>query len=191
MDDDQRRRNAWNYALYAEGTKAVFDARARSLRLRITVRDFVGIGVPIVLAYVLGSEFLEPLRPYRNIATGILAIAALLQILLVLWSLLRHWDEELAYSIHAIRESNSLKDAWMRIGQGDTQNLEVEYEWLKHQQEIVDSHDAQKMITNAEKRLGMRAGLIEFQRECVRGHTPTTRAMPFWPKVKCDICGGN
>lgn len=191
MDDTQRRQMAWTYALHAEGTKTVFEGRARSLRRRIYVRDFVGFAVPILAGYVLGSEFFEPFRPYRGLATGILAFAATLQILLVLWSVITHWDEELAYSIHAVRESNSLKDAWRRVGQGDSQNIDVEYEWLKHQQEIVDSHDSQKMITDAEKRKGMRSGLIEFQRACVNGHKPETRRIPFWPKVKCDICGGN
>lgn len=191
MDDNERRLDAWNNAINAEGTRTVFERRAKWLRRKIVVRDFVGIAVPIMLAYVLGSEFFEPLKPYRHYAVGLLAIAALAQVLLVVWSLLSRWDEELAYDIRAARESTFLKDSWKRIGRGDTKNLSAEYELLKNQQVVTDSHDAEKMISDSEKLLGMRAGLIEFQRKCICGVVPTSRAKPWRPQKKCGICGGN
>ena len=49
---------------------------------------------------------------------------------MVAWSLLRRWDEELAYSIRAARESYMLKEGWKKIAKGHVANLPAEYEIL-------------------------------------------------------------
>jgi mobilome CxxCx(11)CxxC protein len=192
MDDTERRQHAWNYALHAEGTRVVFERRANSLRYRTHLRDFLGIAVPICVAYLLGSEVFEPLKPFRHLGVGVLGVAALLQALMVAWSLIAHWDEELAYDIRAARESYLLKEAWKKLGHGNTSNLAIEYDLISHQQSIADSHDVEKNITETEKQLGMRAGLIEFQRACVCGVLPTNPRRP-WLLIRkpCAVCGGN
>lgn len=191
MDDSERRQNGWNNALHAEGTSVVFERRAHKLRRWTRLRDFVGIAVPICLAYLLGAEVFEPLKPFRNIAVGAVGLGAVLQTLMVGWSLIARWDEELAYNIRAARESYLLKEAWKKLGQGDAANIAIEYDMLSHNQSIVDSHDAEKNISASEKQLGMRAGLIEFQRACICGERPRSRGVPWWRTKPCAICGGN
>ncbi|UWU68209.1 mobilome CxxCx(11)CxxC protein [Bradyrhizobium sp. NC92] len=191
MDDAERRSNAWNNAVHAEGTRAVFEQRAARLRRKILLRDFVGIAVPMLLAYLLGSEVFEPLKPYRSFAIGLLGLTALMQALLVLWSLLARWDEELAYDTNAARESYLLKEAWQKLGRGDSENLAVEYNLIGRQQSLADARDAGKGITESEKQFGLRNGLIESQRKCMCGAVPMQRKVPWRPKVECAACGGN
>jgi mobilome CxxCx(11)CxxC protein len=120
----------------------------------------------------------------------VLGIVAVLQVLVLLWSVLGRWDDELAYALRATRDSYELREAWRRIGRGDVANEELEYQFLSRQQSVVDSHDIEKGITNSEKQLGMRAGLIEFQ-QCVCGQRPTRHSVPWRKTTRCAICGGN
>jgi mobilome CxxCx(11)CxxC protein len=106
---------AWDYALHAEGTRAVFDRRARTLRRNIRLRDFTGFAVPILVGYLAGSEPFELLKPYRSLAIGLLGIAALVQFLVLLWSVISRWDEELAYDLRATRDSYELREAWRKM----------------------------------------------------------------------------
>jgi mobilome CxxCx(11)CxxC protein len=191
VDDNQRKQNAWNNVVHAEGTRAVFERRAMWLRSKTLARDFTGLAVPILLAYLLGSEVFEPLKHYRSLAVGLLGVLAIMQTLLVAWSLLARWDDNLAYDVNAARESYLLREAWKKIGQGDAQNLALEYALLSQQQSIVDSRDVEKGITEKEKQFGMRAGLIDSQRKCVCEQMPKSREMPWFTKQKCAVCGGN
>ncbi|MBR1130764.1 mobilome CxxCx(11)CxxC protein [Bradyrhizobium iriomotense] len=191
MDDTERRRLAWDKALHAEGTRAVFERRAAALRWKTRIRDFWGFAVPVLLAYLLGSEVFEPLKPFRPYAIGLLGVAAALQTLLVLWSLLARWDEELADDVTATRDNHQLKVAWTKLGQNDAQDLTLEYALLSQREEVVAVRDAAAGITSREKQFGMRAGLIEFQRACVCTHRPQTTTTPWFPKSKCGVCGGN
>ncbi|WOH63606.1 mobilome CxxCx(11)CxxC protein [Bradyrhizobium sp. BWA-3-5] len=191
MDDLKRRSNAWDNALHAEGTRAVFERRATRLRWKTRIRDFAGLAVPILLAYLLGSDVFEPLKPYRSFAVGLLGVAAVLQVLLTAWSLLARWDEELADNVTATRENYLLMLAWTKLGEGGAQDLALEYELLLQREQVAAVRDAAKGITAAEKQFGMRAGLILMKRKCVCGHTPTHPNPPWFPNSKCSVCGGN
>ena len=191
MDDTERRAQAWDRAIHAEGTRVVFQQRAESLRRKTLFRDFAGIAVPICLAYLLGAEVFPLLKPYRSLGVGALGLAAVVQTLMVVWSLLARWDEELAYAIRAARESYFLKEGWKKLGHGDVKNLTIEYDILSRNQEIADLHDVEKTLTDQEKQRGMRSALIEFQRPCICHEIPKTPRPP-WRKTKpCGTCGGN
>lgn len=192
MSDNERRADAWNNALHAEGTRVVFQRRADALREYTFLRDFVGFGVPVCVAYLATAEVFEPLKPYKGLGLGLLGLLAVIQTLLVLWSLLSKWDEELANCIRSVRESYMLKENWRKIGKGDVEDLALEYKIVERYQTIADSLDIMKSITPKEKRIGMRAGLIEFQRACcVCNQLPKTASPPIWRKQPCDNCGGN
>lgn len=191
ITDEARQSEAWDLACYAEGTRVVFQRRADSLRRKTQIRDFLGLAVPICLAYLLGTEVFAPLKPYREWGIGALYVFGVLQTLMVAWSLLARWDEELAYSIRAVRESYMLKENWKKIAKGDVANLHVEYDIISEYQRIDDSHNTEKSITEEEKRIGMRAALIEFQRPCVCGKIPKTSQPPYPIEYACTVCGGN
>ena len=191
MDDMERRRAAWERALHAEGTRVVFERRARRLKKWTRARDFIGLGVPILLAYLLGSELFEALKPYKTFGVACLAVAAAAQLLLAAWSLISQWDVELAYNVRASRDSYQLKEEWKKIGEGRAVNPEIEFALLEERQKIADSHDVEKGVTAKEKQIGMRAGLIQFQSTCVCGERPKTYRIPSFVKTPCPVCGGN
>lgn len=191
MDDNERRGNAWDYALHNEGTRVVFERRADRLRTLTRIRDFSCFAGPVCVAYLYSSELFEPLKKYQHYALGLLALFAVLQTLLTLWSLIARWDEELAFNIRAAANAYLLKDAWGRLGQGQAVDLAIEYDLLGARQIMEDSHNTQKGITRGEMKRGMRAGLIAFQRRCICGDLPKGYGIPLWPKKSCVVCGGN
>jgi mobilome CxxCx(11)CxxC protein len=105
--------------------------------------------------------------------------------------MIARWDDDLAYCSRAMRDSYDLKEAWKKIAQKDVPDLKQEYRIRQIQQDNIDSHDVQRDISPKEKQLGLRAGLLEFQRKCVCGEEPKSRNVPVWPKRKCIHCGGN
>lgn len=190
-ESDQLRSKAWDNALHAEGTREVFARRFRALRRKTRIRDWLAFAVPILIGFVATTEWLDFDPLLRKVALATLGVAAVLQLLLALWSMIARWDDDLAYCSRAVRDSYDLREAWRRIGQEDVADLALEYQIYLHQQNKIDSHDVQRDITHAEKQIGMRAGLLEFQRACVCGQLPGSRNAPWWPKDRCVICGGN
>lgn len=191
MTEEELRAAAWAYAHNAEGTRVIFERRAQSLKLLTKIRDFVGLAVPISLAYLYGSDVFEFLKPYRAIGIASVTVTASAQLLFFAWSLISHWDEELAYAVRSGRDSYLLKEEWKSLGNGESANPKVEFDLLKERQQIVDSHDIEKGISYKEKQIGMRAGLIEFHAQCVCGQRPNGRAPPWRKRIVCQVCGGN
>ena len=186
------RLRAWDNALHAEGTRDVFSRRFRSLRRRIRFRNWLGFAVPILIGAVATTEWLKTAPYYQNLAFAALVVAGFGQLLFALWSSISKWDDDLAYCMRAIRDSDGLKDAWMLIGRNDVEDIQLEYRMRLLQQQIIDSHDAQHDISNREKQIGMRAGLILLQRNCVSCKMkPSSRKPPLFKKTKCVVCGGN
>lgn len=191
MNSDEKRSEAWNKSLYAEATRAVFQARSRRLSWKTRARDFVGLAVPIFVAYILGADSIDALKDYRHLIIQLLALLAALQIVFTLWSLIARWDDELAYSKRAARDSHDLVQAWEEIAKGSEAKLEAEFDLLARQQAITDSHDSERQITLKERQYGMRAGLILRQKNCICGYLPTSFNVPGNVTKKCAVCGGN
>lgn len=186
------RQNAWDNALHAHGTLEVFSSRSRRLKRITRTRDFLGLAVPICIVFVATTEWIREIRDFQSFALAVLSVVTLIQFLMAAWSLIARWDEELAYCTRATRDSYELKQAWQRIGRNDVDDIQTEYKVRSAQQSIIDSHDIEKDVTNAEKIRGMRLGLIEFQRECAScKRVPRSRRPPWRPAEKCAVCGGN
>jgi mobilome CxxCx(11)CxxC protein len=189
---DEIRQEGWKNAIHAVGTYEVFARRARQLKVMTDLRDWFGLlAIPASVAFVGTTEMFNDFRAYRQWALWGLAAAAFLQALLAGWSLIRRWDEERGYCTRAMRDSYEMKLAWEDIGRTDVQNLQAQYELRKAQQRIIDSHDIERGISNSEKRLGMRSGLFEYQKECVGcGVVPSSRKPPMLAISRCQVCGG-
>ncbi|MFG1411444.1 mobilome CxxCx(11)CxxC protein [Xanthobacter sp. VTT E-85241] len=192
MSPEEIRAKSADNALHAEGTRHIFDERTRKLSILVRSRDFIGIAIPLVIGYVLSADFFDFLKNYQRLAITVLALLALAQLLLTLWSLISKWDEELQYCNRASRDSYALRTAWNKLAENDAENLELEYKLLSKRQDDADSHDIQKGIKPAEYAAGMRTGLILFKRKCYTcDKVPTTRTAPWRPKSPCMTCGGN
>ena len=182
------RSRAWNHALNAHGTFEVFARRQRRLRRRTQLRDFLGLLVPILVAFAATATWLDR---YRDWALAALGVAGLAQFIVTVWSIIKRWDEELAYASRAVRDSYELKTAWIQIAENEVTNPELSYQITFEQQRIIDSHDIGKEFTLSEKRYGMRLALFERQRKCaVCEHVPKSPRMPRFVWNRCDACGG-
>lgn len=85
-----------------------------------------------------------------------------------------------------------MQRAWEAIGRGQVADIGAEFATRAKQQDVINSHDIGQEISSKEKNLGMRSGLIEYQRQCTGCKTsPNSRGLPLFPKTKCPVCGGN
>lgn len=187
--DETVRQRAWDNAVHAEATRFVFDRRAKILGSWITLRDLTCIGIPLTIGYIYGSEQFEAVKPYKNYAVALLAFLALLQLLLTVFSLLKQWDKELSYDLRSVRDQYALRVKWSKIGDGQSLDIARDYEYTIKQQEEYESHDAEKGITDREKLLGHRAGLLFFRRKCACGIIPKTLDPPIFVRHRCPHCG--
>ncbi|WP_083854316.1 mobilome CxxCx(11)CxxC protein [Sinorhizobium sp. CCBAU 05631] len=192
IPEAEMRTQAWNSALNCHGTYIVFSRRLRRLKLLTKLRDFWAFAIPIILGGIAGSDAFGLPATYLTVLKIGLAVAAVIQLLFALWAVFSRWDDDLAYSSRAVRDSYEMEQAWRAIGEGRVNDIALEFRMRTDQQKIIDSHDIEKDITSEEKNLGMRNGLIEYRRSCaVCNEIPTSRRLPWWPKKKCAVCGGN
>lgn len=192
MTEDEMRSMAWNNALHCHGTYTVFSRRLKRLRFLTKLRDFWGFAIPIILGAIAGSDTLSLPENYVHLLKIALAAAALVQILIALWAVFSRWDDGLAYSARAVRDAYEMQRAWEAIGRRQVADIGAEFSSRAKQQDVIDSHDIGQEISAKEKNLGMRSGLIEYQRQCTGCKTsPNSRGLPLFPKTKCPVCGGN
>ena len=191
MTDDERRSLSWQQAIHAEATRTVFEKRAARLRKFVRVRDFLGLAVPIIVAFLFTGDTFHVLKENRELIVAGLGIAALSQALVVPWSLISRWDESLTTVGRSARDAYDMGQKWRRLGENDSHALAVEFDLLRRQQEVIDSHDVELNITKKEERSGMRAALIAFDKACVCGQKPSSDRPPFRKTHPCNVCGGN
>ncbi len=191
LSDDEIRQTAWNKAVEAEGTYNIFAKRAKRIGRLTALRDFIGILVPIAVAFFATTNWVQTLSGFRDFALAALGVVAFIQTLVVVWSLITRWDDEGAYSKRAMRDNYEMKSAWEQMGKADVADLSAEYKVRTLQQSIIDSHDIGRNITDSERQMGMRAGLFQFQRSCsVCKKIPTSRSLPRVALRRCGACGG-
>lgn len=192
ITEAEMRTKASNSALNCHGTYTVFSRRLRRLKLLPRLRDFWAFAIPIILGAIAGSDAFGLPATYLTVLKIGLAVAAVIQLLFALWAVFSRWDDDLAYSSRAMRDSHEMEEAWRAIGESRVDDIALEFRMRTDQQKIIDSHDIEKDITSEEKNLGMRNGLIEYRRLCaVCNEIPISRRLRWWPKKKCAVCGGN
>jgi mobilome CxxCx(11)CxxC protein len=187
MTEEEIRGHSWDQAIQAQGTYEVFARRARHIRRWVRFRDFFGILVPVLVAALFTTEWTIT---YRGTAVAMLAVAGLVQFITIVWGLLAGWDEELAYSTRAMRDNYDLRVEWERIGKGEPGDLLSAYRVASDRQRSIDLFDVEKHFSSTERRRGLRAALIAFNRPCVCGRVPTSEAIPLLIWHRCGACGG-
>jgi mobilome CxxCx(11)CxxC protein len=191
LSTDEIRQEAWKQFIDARGAQTIFSRRASSLKWWMQARDFSAIAIPVVVAFVATTDFISTLGNFKVLALAVLAIAGLLQVLLSSWSLISRWDEERSYSLRALRDAYDMEVKWRAIAKGDVADLNPAYEAAKAQQQVIDSHDIGREISEAERQIGLRAGLKEVPRACVEcKKIPATIDVPKNIEQRCPICGG-
>ena len=191
LTDEEHRGIAWDNVVHTEGTRVTFADRSTNLRRKLRTRDMLGIAIPFCIAFLYVTDWVQNFQQYKSVALGILSVVALAQSLMVVWSLIARWDEELSYSLRAERDSYEMREAWRDIGKGLPPDLAQAFDIRSGQQKIIDSHDIERKISSREMQRGLRAGLIHAQRPCVCGEVPKSRRIPLLRRKPCVHCGGN
>jgi mobilome CxxCx(11)CxxC protein len=191
LTQDEIRQEAWKQFIDARGVYTIFQRRAKRLKFWMQARDFSAIAIPIIVAFVATADFIEKLGQFKAVALAILAVLGVAQVLMSSWSLISRWDEERSYSLRAIRDANSMEVEWRDIAIGAVLDFDAAYARAKAQQQIIDSHDIGKEISESERQIGLRSGLKEVPRECMEcKKIPETIDPPKKVTTRCPICGG-
>ncbi len=182
----EKLRQCADEALKAHGTAYIFEKRAAKLRRKLFALSFFGIAGPASVGAIIGTYNLD--SDTTKIVIGIAGAIAIAQLLFSIWSLVSRWDNNLASYIESkatnynlsSRFENLSKDA--SIGQAE---YDSEFRVLEKEAELRKSLDHQFDVTDEEKRMGMRYGLRQFQRQCAGCNKVPTDMKA----TSCGVCG--
>lgn len=183
--DEVLRKQAWDAAVNAFGTAKLFERRQRRLRLWLRLLAFVGIAFPVavggtVIAYGISAKSL----PY---VLGVGGALGILQLVVSVWALVAQWDARLAHASESVVANHSLAVRFRAFAENPPQSGDLEHEFalLSTENEQREQNDYKQDLSDKEIRLAHRAGLRQFQRECVACHQVPLSMTP----TKCDVCG--
>jgi mobilome CxxCx(11)CxxC protein len=177
------RQHCWNRALEAFGTSYLFQRRIRRPQRGIRWVAYLSLAVPLVIGLVVmafGTD--DASLPVLLWVGGILLVV---QGLLALWSLVARWNDTIESVLLSITENNRLANRYKEIAERGPSDAAVRAAVLDAEYQARTEADLRQGITEQEKRMGMRAGLRQFQRACAAcGKVPTTM-----DPSQCGVCG--
>jgi mobilome CxxCx(11)CxxC protein len=176
----------WDKALESTGTAYLFEVRARRLRRRLNNLTFVGFAVPLLIgALVLGyGTAFKALKLLIPLAIGI----GVVQVVVFAWSVVAQWVDRYQTSIRAVIANRSLSESFEALARElppDIGEFRRKVELLNSQDAAQRDFDYLQEIGDAERRMGMHAGLREYQRECPQCEVKPSNMKP----TKCGVCG--
>lgn len=182
-DNEVLRKDCWIQAIYTFGTAYIFEQRQHKFRKYLRGITFLGIAVPLSVGGVVGSFGINSrFLPYLLGVAGVLGVV---QLILSLWAIVAKWDDELAYSLESMTDNNRLSAGFERLGKISPSDIKLRFEILQAENQARINSDNKQGINDKEKRMGMRASLRQFQKECSGcGLKPTSMVAS-----DCDVCG--
>jgi mobilome CxxCx(11)CxxC protein len=179
---DNLRITCWDTALHCFGYSYLFKHRYRRYRFWLRVLLFVGLATPLTVG---GLAISFGLKPW---VITIASIIGILQTILSLWAVVHKLDDATVYSNKSGTENDSMAKGYRALGENPPSQktkFKHEYELLEMRRSIIASSDIEQGITPKELRMAHRAGLREFQRECV-----ACKCVPTDMKsTDCGVCG--
>lgn len=177
------RTHCWNRAIESFGTSYIFQHRIRGPQRGIRWLTYLGLGVPLAIGLVvIGFGTDDRSLPYLLWIAGILL---LVQGLLALWALVAKWSDTVESGLLSMTENNRLANRYKEIGErwptdspGKVTVLDAEYQ-------VRTETDLRQGVSDQEKRMGLRAGLRQFQRACVGCSLVPNSMNP----TECGVCG--
>jgi mobilome CxxCx(11)CxxC protein len=171
---------AWNKALESSGTAYIFEVRARRLGKRLNYLNFLGLAVPLNVGAVVLA--------YGTKAIPICSAIGVFQLVVFGWSLVAKWVDRYQHSVQALVSNRSLAQKYESLAKEEPAGL-LDY---RHRLDVLDATDSaqraedyQQEIREAETRMGMHAGLRQYERECAGCHITPIRMEP----TECGVCG--
>ena len=173
-------------AFYNFASAWIFEKRASKLRKRLMGLTFLGIVVPITIGSVVVSFGIK--FPFFNVLITVGSILLIIQLICSILSLVAKWDDEFAYSSESVSSDYSLFKRFKELGDNPPQDIsefKIKVELLSLENKIRTDSDYKHNISEKEKRIGHRAALRQFQKECI-----ACKKIPTSMKSSdCDICG--
>jgi mobilome CxxCx(11)CxxC protein len=118
---DILRQDCWTQALYAFGTAAIFERRAKILGRSLKGLAFMGIAVPLTIGGVVRS-FSGALQ-YLEFALWIAGLSSLAQLILTAWSLINRWQDRHAYALASMVDNYKIAQKYEHLGKNPPGDL--------------------------------------------------------------------
>ena len=182
MDIDNIRKTCWEKAYHAYATSYIFEQRANLYGRRLKFLTFLGIVVPLAI----GTIYLSFGPSIPGWLLTIAGILGLVQIIGSALSLSFKWDDYFAYAKESITVNRQQSNEYRNLAQSsDTDNLNIRFQILEASSQARDALDDQQGVTDEERRMGHRATLRKFQKQCVNCKQ---KPMSMDPS-ECPVCG--
>ncbi|WP_405955583.1 mobilome CxxCx(11)CxxC protein [Streptomyces phaeochromogenes] len=179
------RSTCWDKALSAYGTHYIFQRRAKNLKQRIDVLNYIGVVVPLLVGGLVISFGRFELLGVAIVIAGVVGLA---QISVNLWSLIKNWSDEYAYAVASAAANESLAVKYSSLAgnpPGLIADFRREFDRILVDDEARRARDIEKHLTEKELRRGMCAGLRQYQRACSScGLVPSSVRT-----TSCGVCG--
>jgi mobilome CxxCx(11)CxxC protein len=185
-DLESIRRQCWDEALHCFGTSYIFEVRANLLRRRIRLLTFLGIALPASVGATFAAYGAE--SRITIILAGLAGALGLIQLLGSVWSLTNRWDDDFGYALESLSANRVLSDRFRSLGQSPPATVEearTQYRLIDTESKARALLDDKQGITDEERRMGMRAALRQFKRDCAGCNKIPTSMEP----TNCAVCG--
>ncbi|WP_327067570.1 mobilome CxxCx(11)CxxC protein [Kitasatospora sp. NBC_01302] len=181
---DDCRRKCWDAALHAYGTGYIFQKRTSRLKHKTDLLTWVGFAVPLLVGALVGTFGKGKVWSLVLVIASVIGAA---QLALSLWSLVKRWPEELSYSSASATANESLASRFAALGEDppSLHLLRAQFEKLTVEDTARRERDNEKGVTEKERRMGMRAALRKFRRQCPACQLTPTSMDPS----DCGVCG--
>ena len=179
------RQQSWRGAYDAFATGYLFEQRRRRLGRYLRLNNFVHLCVPIgvgaaALAFgVFTSTW--------DVVVWIAGVLGVMQVVFSLWVLNERWEERLAHATESASANHDLSRRFRALAEvpPELNELARRLDILAAENLQREQADYKQELTEEEKRMGHRATLRQFDKECVRCH----QIPPSMEPTACDICG--
>jgi mobilome CxxCx(11)CxxC protein len=170
--------------IYAYGTAYLFESRSRSIRFRLRILSFLSLAVPLSVGGIAMVAADASLLPFIVAISGILSIPLFV---MTLWSLVFRWEERLAASEQSCKINHELMNGWSDLAQYTGPDAEEKSRLLLERDRIQEQSDIMQDVSAKDKRLMMRASLIQYGRKCaICGVQPVSMSAKG---SSCSNCG--
>lgn len=183
---NELRSDTWNRATEASGTAYIFEVRARRLRISLNRLTFVGIAAPLLVGLIVlgyGTKFKD-----FGWLVGIAIAVGCAQVVWFTWSVVAGWANRYDDANRAIVKNRELAEKFASLARHPPATV-ADY---RHELQLLDAADAAQRsrdllqgITEAEKRMGMRAALLQYERKCRSCYWQPKTMIP----TDCGLCG--
>ncbi|MFZ3505952.1 mobilome CxxCx(11)CxxC protein [Vibrio harveyi] len=168
---------------HAYGTARLFEARAKKIKDRRTIINFLGIINPILLGCVVVTFGVNASwLPVLFIVAGVISA---IQLAFSIWAMVARWDEVYDFSVNSIKENTELTNTFKELQKTKSGDLENLYKSTMEKNQRRETSDLTQSIDAKEKRFANREALRHYQLPCYICNNIPKSEKP----TRCDGCG--